>query len=119
VITGHTHLPRWITPQDRNLVYLNAGAWARVIGLRTEFLETPDAFRPVHQAFKASNLSVLDETQVTVDDVNLPLVLDATAAAHVVEENNQTRAELVRVTYRDSVVAEQLVDRGKSVLEWR
>jgi UDP-2,3-diacylglucosamine pyrophosphatase LpxH len=119
VITGHTHLPRWITAQDRNLVYLNAGAWARVIGLRTEFLETPDAFRPVHQAFKASDLSVLDTTQVTVNDVNLPLVLDATAAAHVVEENNGTRAELVRVTYRESVVAEELVDRSQSVLEWR
>ena len=94
VITGHTHLPRWITAQDRDLVYLNAGAWARVIGLRTEFLENPEAFRPVHQAFKAADLNALDTTYVTIDDVKLPLVLDATAAAHVVEKND-TRAELV------------------------
>jgi UDP-2,3-diacylglucosamine pyrophosphatase LpxH len=119
VITGHTHLPRWITAQDRDLVYLNAGAWARLIGLRTEFLENPEAFRPVHQAFKASDLNVLDTTYVTVDDVKLPLVLDATAAAHVVEKKNETRAELIRVTDRDSVIVEEVVDRSKSVLEWR
>jgi UDP-2,3-diacylglucosamine pyrophosphatase LpxH len=119
VITGHTHLPRWITAQDRNLVYLNAGAWARLIGLRTEFLDDPEAFRPVHQAFKASDLNALDTTSVTVNDLKVPLVLDATAAAHVVEEKNETRAELVRVTYRDSVIGEETVDRSKSVLEWR
>jgi UDP-2,3-diacylglucosamine pyrophosphatase LpxH len=119
VITGHTHLPRWITAQDRDLVYLNAGAWARLIGLRTEFLENPEAFRTVHQAFKASDLNALDTTDVTIDDVKLPLVLDATAAAHVVEKKNETRAELVRVTDHDSVIVEDTVDRRKSVLDWR
>ena len=119
VIAGHTHLPRWITAQDRNLVYLNAGAWARVIGLRKEFLESAEAFRPVHQALKTSDLSVLDTTQVSVKDADVPLVLDATAAAHVVQRENETRAELVRVTYRDAVVAEKTVDRNESVLEWR
>jgi hypothetical protein len=51
--------------------------------------------------------------------VKLPLVLDATAAAHVVEKKNETRAELIRVTDRDSVIVEEVVDRSKSVLEWR
>jgi hypothetical protein len=119
VITGHTHLPRWIAAQDRDLVYLNAGAWARVIGLRHEFLENADAFRPVHEALKASDLNVLDTTRVTVAGVDLPLVLDATAAAHVVERKNGALAELVRVTRRNDVVQEEPVDRGKSVLEWR
>jgi hypothetical protein len=119
VVTGHTHLPRWITAQDRNLVYLNAGAWARVIGLRKEFLENVDAFRPVHEALKAPDLNVLDRTQITVDGVNLPLVLDATGAAHIVERKSSTVAELVRVTGRDGVVREEPVDRARSVLEWR
>jgi hypothetical protein len=100
-------------------VYLNAGAWARVIGLRHEFLENADAFRPVHEALKASDLNVLDTTRVTVAGVDLPLVLDATAAAHVVERKNGALAELVRVTRRNDVVQEEPVDRGKSVLEWR
>jgi UDP-2,3-diacylglucosamine pyrophosphatase LpxH len=119
VITGHTHLPRWITAQDRNLVYLNAGAWARVIGLRKEFLENADAFRPIHEALKASDLNVLDATHVTLGAVDLPLVLDATAAAHVVERKNGTLAELVRVTWRNDAVEEEPVDPAGSVLDWR
>jgi hypothetical protein len=119
VITGHTHLPRWITAPERNLVYLNAGAWARVIGLRREFLESAEVFGPVYQALNTSDLNVLDATRVTVDDATLPLVLDATAAAHVVDGANGPIAELVRVTCRGDVVREEPVDRSQPVLEWR
>jgi UDP-2,3-diacylglucosamine pyrophosphatase LpxH len=119
VITGHTHLPRWITARERDLVYLNAGAWARVIGLRTEFLANADAFRSVHEALKARDLAELDSARVTVKGVVLPLVLDATAAAHVVRQPSGMVAELVRITQSGQVIHENTVDRGESVLEWR
>jgi UDP-2,3-diacylglucosamine pyrophosphatase LpxH len=119
VITGHTHLPRWIAARERDLVYLNAGAWTRVIGLRKEFLANPEVFRPVHDALKARDLAELDSARVTVDGVVLPLVLDATAAAHVVKQPGGMVAELVRITQSGEAVREEPVDRDKSILEWR
>lgn len=119
VITGHTHLPRWIEAQDRDLVYLNAGAWARVMGLRQEFLANADAFRTVHEALKAGSLGELDAARVTVEGTVLPLVLDATAAAHVVTRSgSRIVAELVRITHSGQGIREEPVDRQKSVLEW-
>jgi UDP-2,3-diacylglucosamine pyrophosphatase LpxH len=115
VVTGHTHLPRWIDAVERNVVYLNAGAWARVIGLRSEFLDTDAAFAPVWQALKASDLTVLDTTTIPTATGGLPLVLDATIAAHVRDAG--LVAELVRVT--DANLDGQTVDRSRSVLDWR
>ena len=119
VITGHTHLPRWITARERDLVYLNSGAWARVIGLRNEFLASVDAFRPVHEALKARDLAELDLARVSVGAAVLPLVLDATAAAHVVRQPTGMVAELVRITQPGQAVHETRVDRDTSILEWR
>jgi hypothetical protein len=115
VITGHTHLPRWI--KDPGLVYLNAGAWARTMGLRPAFLETEAAFGAVYQALRSPDLRTLDETPVLVNGVNVPLVLDATLAAHVATEGRV--AELVRITAGGSDLAEAPVDPTQSVLSWQ
>lgn len=120
VITGHTHLPRWITATDRgDLVYLNAGTWARLIGMREEFLKDDQVFEPIYNALVASDITALDGTKVQIDGATVPLILDATAAAHVEQRNGTTIAELIRVTYRNGQVAEEPVDRNKSVLSWQ
>lgn len=118
VIAGHTHLPRWISALERNIVYLNAGAWCRVMGLRPSYFESEVAFAPVDRALRAADLKVLDETRVQAFDGEWPLVLDATAAAHVVAHGDTTVSELVRVTERDGAVTEEAIDRTKAVLEW-
>jgi UDP-2,3-diacylglucosamine pyrophosphatase LpxH len=117
VITGHTHLPRWIRAREKNLVYLNAGAWARVIGLRKEFFASDPAFQPVYDALVSTQLADLDNATVPAGGEDVPLVLDATVAAHVAADGRI--AELVRVTHRGAAVDELPVDPTQSVLEWR
>jgi UDP-2,3-diacylglucosamine pyrophosphatase LpxH len=117
VITGHTHLPRWIVTRERNLTYLNSGTWARLIGLRPAFLENDAAFAPVYKALMSPDLATLDQARMG-DGSGLPLVLDATAAAHVVSRKRTTTAELVRITGHSGTVQERPVDPAQSVLEW-
>jgi UDP-2,3-diacylglucosamine pyrophosphatase LpxH len=114
VITGHTHLPRWIDGQERGLTYLNAGAWARTMGMRLEFLDSEATFSRVYDALLSPSLSVLDATTITIGNATLPLILDATAAAHVAAKGRIAR--LVRITDGGTEVA---VDRNESVLSWR
>ena len=118
VITGHTHLPRWIQARDRGLTYLNAGAWARTIGLRPEFLAHEVAFAPVYRALKSTVLGDLDATTVEVDGVQVPLVLDATVAAHVGGDDG-AGPELIRITGTPGALTEVPVDATASVLSWR
>lgn len=113
VITGHTHLPRWIDGQERGLTYLNAGAWARTMGMRLEFLDGEATFEPVYKALLSPDLHVLDKTKVKVGKSSWPLILDATAAAHV---SAKGVARLVRITDGGREVA---VDRNESVLSWQ
>jgi UDP-2,3-diacylglucosamine pyrophosphatase LpxH len=117
VITGHTHLPRWIDARERGLTYLNAGAWARTMGLRPEFLASEAAFAPIYNALQSAELRDLDATTVNVDGEAVPLVLDATVAAHVI--GSDRAAELVRIGGSGSDLTETTVDRTKSVLSWR
>jgi UDP-2,3-diacylglucosamine pyrophosphatase LpxH len=114
VITGHTHLPRWIDGQERGLTYLNAGAWARTMGMRLEFLDSKASFTPVYDALQSPDLSVLDKTKVKVGAARWPLILDATAAAHVAATGRIAR--LVRIKDGGKEVA---IDRRQSVLEWQ
>ncbi len=91
VITGHTHLPRWIKALEHgNLVYLNSGTWARLIGLHPEVFENKATFQPVYDALQAKDMGTLDKTEIN----GRHLILDATLAAHVTNE----LAELVRIT---------------------
>ena len=118
VITGHTHLPRWISARERGgLVYLNAGAWARTMGLRPEFLETEAAFSVVYQALRSPDLRTLDEARVPGDPIPVPLVLDATLAAHIKAEGRV--AELVRITTGGSGLVAATIDPSQSVLSWQ
>ena len=114
VITGHTHLPRWIDGQERGLTYLNAGAWARTMGMRLEFLDSKASFTPVYDALQSPDLSVLDKTRVKVGPARWPLILDATAAAHVAAKGRIAR--LVRIKDGGKEVD---IDRSQSVLEWQ
>jgi UDP-2,3-diacylglucosamine pyrophosphatase LpxH len=118
VITGHTHLPRWIDAREQRLVYLNAGAWARVIGLRPAFL-SEDAFGAVYSALTAATMDTLDKTSPLVDGRPVPLVLDACAVAHVKEEGNFTRVELLRVLLEGGSADFARVDPNESALEWQ
>lgn len=95
VITGHTHLPRWIVATERGIVYLNAGAWARTMALRPGFLDTDVAFAPIYAALTGS-LTALDGVLVPAGPEGLPLILDATIAAHVAAQGEV--AELRRIT---------------------
>lgn len=117
VITGHTHLPRWISARERGLTYLNAGAWARTIGLRPEFLVDEAAFAPVYRAFQTPALADLDATAVDVGGERVPLVLDATVAAHVGGSDNVVG--LLRITGAPTNLTEVAVDPTESVLSWR
>lgn len=119
VITGHTHLPRWITVDDRRLTYLNAGAWARVIGVRKDFLEDESTFAPIHRALMGKEMSDLDKATVKVKGRLVPLVLDATVAAHVTDGPKGAVAELLRITHRGARVREDPIDPKSSVLSWR
>jgi UDP-2,3-diacylglucosamine pyrophosphatase LpxH len=112
VITGHTHLPRWIDGQERGLTYLNAGAWARTMAMRQEFLGSEATFKPVYEALLKRSLVELDTTKVKVGKVSWPLILDATAAAHVADGV----ARLVRIKDGGKEVA---VSRHESVLSWQ
>jgi UDP-2,3-diacylglucosamine pyrophosphatase LpxH len=95
VITGHTHLPRWIEVRERGLLYLNAGAWCRTMAMRPEFLKTPGTFQPVYNALSGS-LANLDGLRTKPGPEGLPLILDATLAAHVAASGRVV--ELRRVT---------------------
>jgi UDP-2,3-diacylglucosamine pyrophosphatase LpxH len=108
VITGHTHLPRWIAPIERgHLVYLNSGTWARLIGLREEFLENETAFTPIYNALISKNINDLDMVP--------KLILDATISAHVTAD----KAELVRIMgLENSLKEEPIEDLKQSLLEW-
>ena len=118
VITGHTHLPRWIDAREQRVTYLNAGAWARVIGLRPEFL-TADAFGAVYESLTTATMNSLDQASPSIDGAPVPLVLDACAAAHVEEEKTFTRVELLRVVLTGATVDFARVDPNQSALEWR
>jgi UDP-2,3-diacylglucosamine pyrophosphatase LpxH len=118
VITGHTHLPRWIDAREQRVVYLNAGAWARVIGLRPAFL-TEETFGEVYEALTTATMDSLDSTAPSVDGRSVPLVLDAYVAAHVKEEKKFTRVELLRVLLKGDTVDFARVDPNTSALEWR
>jgi UDP-2,3-diacylglucosamine pyrophosphatase LpxH len=83
VITGHTHLPRWIHAVDRgNVTYLNSGTWARLMGLRHEVFENEETFKPVYDALQATDLAVLDKIKINGCD----LILNATLAACVTDK---------------------------------
>jgi len=118
VITGHTHLPRWIDAREQRVVYLNAGAWARVIGLRPAFL-TEETFGAVYEALTTATMDSLDSAAPSVDGRPVPLVLDACVAAHVKEEKKFTRVELLRVLLKGDTVDFARVDPNTSALEWR
>ena len=118
VITGHTHLPRWIEARDRGVTYLNAGAWVRTIGLRPEFLADEAAFAPVYRALNSTALADIDATMVDVGGAQVPLVLDATVAAHV-GGDNALGPELIRITGTPIALTETRVDPTGSVLSWR
>lgn len=83
VITGHTHLPRFIPPSYYGAVYLNAGAWARTIRLGRQELETLTQRAKVSllQAFEASSLDVVDQCRIEVGGGSRLLVNDTIYAA--------------------------------------
>lgn len=119
VITGHTHLPRWIVATERNIVYLNAGAWCRTIGVRDWYFEKENTFAPLNAALRAGSLKVLDDTRLQDEEGKVwPLVLDATLAAHVKSDREAVRAELVRFTEENGEVKATVVDPEISALEW-
>ncbi len=105
VITGHTHLPRWIEPYGKaGLVYLNAGTWARTIGMDRDLLDNQVEFDLAYQALKAKNLAAIDAHRIhRGTDKERGLVLDATLAAFVTTAG-EPRVGLARV-----------LDGGKSV----
>jgi UDP-2,3-diacylglucosamine pyrophosphatase LpxH len=115
VITGHTHLPRWIESNEPKLVYLNAGAWARTIGFRKAFLSDDEMFKPIYRALSGGSMSALDDAHAVLDGAKMNLVLDATLAAHVAAPD---LVELVRVTGGAGGIVERPVDPTQSVLEW-
>jgi len=70
--------------------------------------------KPVYKALLSPDLRVLDKTKVKVGKSSWPLILDATAAAHVSAKGRVVR--LVRITDGGREVA---VDRNESVLSWQ
>jgi len=111
VITGHTHLPRWIQPLDRgHLIYLNTGTWARLMGLREAFLANAAAFQPIFAALQEKRIEALDQAK----SGNLPLIIDATVAAHVSNDG----AELVRITGLTTQDLQVIPVAITNILEW-
>lgn len=90
VITGHTHLPRWIHPYECSCrVYLNAGTWARLIGLDRELLEDQAAFAEAYEAMLSNDFEKMDGCVVRLaTGENRRLVLDATLAARVLADGS-------------------------------
>lgn len=95
VITGHTHLPRFIPPVDRGAVYLNAGAWARTIRLEEGELATltPASKSTLLGAFDAATLEIVDAAMIESAAGLRPLVNETIYAAFT----NGTSAALVSV----------------------
>lgn len=86
VVTGHTHLPRWMASDLRpGITYLNTGTWARLLRLRRASLDSAATFAPVYDVLAAGDMTVLDQSD---------LLLDATFTAHV----GDGAVELLRVS---------------------
>lgn len=114
VITGHTHLARWIELHDRSdMVYLNAGTWARIIAFDDELLGNAKDFKTVYDALAKGDMLVLDELQVSYGKQKRPLVLAATLAARV----DFNGAALVRVTDNGSIIVP--VDPTEDPRSWQ
>jgi hypothetical protein len=54
VITGHTHLERFIRRRSGG-AYFNTGAWVALMRLTEEMLSSPAAFQPVFDRIKSSS----------------------------------------------------------------
>lgn len=120
VITGHTHLPRWIEPYGKaGLVYLNAGTWARSIGIDRDLLDNPVEFDLAYQALKAKNLAVIDAHRIQRGtEKERGLVLDATLAAFVTTAGAK-RVGLARVLDDGEGVTVTPLEPDAKPLEWR
>lgn len=120
VITGHTHLPRWIHPSgDFCRVYLNAGTWARLIAFDADLLDikNKEAFAAAFEALKSPDINVIDKHEVRLLSGTRPLVLDATLAARVVA-SDAVAPGLVRVRGDRTTVTVDAVDPKSNILRW-
>jgi UDP-2,3-diacylglucosamine pyrophosphatase LpxH len=60
IVTGHTHLERFLRRKRTFGAYYNSGTWIRLIQLRSEVLASKEAFAPVYEALSGGTLADLD-----------------------------------------------------------
>jgi UDP-2,3-diacylglucosamine pyrophosphatase LpxH len=120
-IAGHTHLPRWIEPRinEQQPVYLNTGTWARIMGLRKEWLNDKTAFREIFDNLKPKSvdsldkMDALDKAQITTANGKTNLILDITVAAHVSVSSDKPK--LVHINKEGN---EEDIPLKNNILEW-
>ena len=114
IIAGHTHLPRWIKSGGRfnQPIYLNTGTWARIFGLKDEWLKDQSKFKPVYKALTAKTMDELDNSSKNLGAHKL--ILDVTVAAHMSTKSN-LEPELVRII--DNGTAGP-IPSNNNILEW-
>lgn len=62
IVTGHTHLERFIKRKRALGAYYNSGTWIRLIRLTDEMLSSREAFEPAYKAISSGKLAELDAT---------------------------------------------------------